>query len=227
MSDQAMTREEVEAVCNELPLLLSLDSRKARAEQLANADAALREELACEQVERQAWNDVATHHLASMHRLREELAQVKQRLAATTQTITLQSLTLTQAQTELTQVKAELEEYRSIAEKIGAEKAVSQLAQAQAELAQGKRDNEELRIAATSLQQSLAKAARHHDDQQREHIRFKLECDSFRSRLFQAKQRIAELEEQLEAQAWKISPAMAQAKIDELHAKIAELEAKP
>jgi len=45
-SDQAMGREDVVAICNELPLILSLDSRKARAEQLVNADLALRKELA-------------------------------------------------------------------------------------------------------------------------------------------------------------------------------------
>lgn len=39
-----------------------------------------------------------------------------------------------------------------------------------------------------------------------------------------AQARIAELETQLEAHAWKVSPAMAQAQIDQLNARIAELE---
>jgi uncharacterized coiled-coil DUF342 family protein len=41
--------------------------------------------------------------------------------------------------------------------------------------------------------------------------------------LIDARGRIAELEKAQEAHAWTISPAMAQAKIDELNAKIAEL----
>jgi hypothetical protein len=40
-----------------------------------------------------------------------------------------------------------------------------------------------------------------------------------------AQARIAELEREAEADAWKISPAMAQAKIDELNRRIAELSA--
>jgi hypothetical protein len=39
--------------------------------------------------------------------------------------------------------------------------------------------------------------------------------------------RIDELEEELEGYVWTISPAMAQAKIDELNAKIEKLEGKP
>lgn len=41
-----------------------------------------------------------------------------------------------------------------------------------------------------------------------------------------AQARIAELEAELESHAWEISPAMAQAKIDELNAKIERLEAQ-
>jgi hypothetical protein len=41
-----------------------------------------------------------------------------------------------------------------------------------------------------------------------------------------AQAHIAELEAELESHAWEISPAMAQAKIDELNAKIERLEAK-
>jgi len=41
-----------------------------------------------------------------------------------------------------------------------------------------------------------------------------------------ARQRIAELESQIESHAWEISPAMAQAKLDEQNRRISELETK-
>jgi hypothetical protein len=50
------------------------------------------------------------------------------------------------------------------------------------------------------------------------------ECIALRAQLATAQAKIAALETQLEAHAWKISPAMAQAQIDQLNAKVAELE---
>jgi hypothetical protein len=53
------------------------------------------------------------------------------------------------------------------------------------------------------------------------------QCDeiaNLRAQLAAAQAKIAALETELEANAWTISPAMAQAKIDQLNAKIAELQ---